>query len=137
MPLRQEPLLGGSTVKFPQPGRVTLVDFWATSCEPCKAMMPRLERLWQERREQGLDVIGVASDDNPGLVIQHLKALGVTYPNVVDAAGGLRGDFRVGVIPHTVVIDRRGCVRHSADGGSVAKVDELVSVVTSVLAEAP
>lgn len=135
--LRREPSLDGVLAEFPKPGRVTLVDFWATSCEPCKAMMPAFQKLWTERKGEGLDVIGVASDDNPGLVSEHVKALGVGYPQVVDANAGLRGDFRVAKVPHSVVIDRKGRVRLSLQGGKPEDVERIVSAAKAALEEQP
>jgi thiol-disulfide isomerase/thioredoxin len=127
--------LDGRITEFPKPGRVTLIDFWATSCVPCKAMMPAFEKLWLEERAQGLDVVGVASDDNPGLVAQHVKALGVSYPNVVDANAAVRGDFHVGAVPHSVVIDRQGRVRLSVQGGKPEQLEQVLDAVQSVLEE--
>lgn len=135
--LRREPSLGGRITEFPKPGRVTLVDFWATSCEPCKAMMPRFQKLQAERRADGLDMIGVASDDNPGLVAQHAASLGVTYPNVVDADAHVRGSFRVAKVPHTVLIDRRGRVRLSLQGGTPEDLERIVDAVNAALEEKP
>ena len=132
---RREPALEGGLVEFPKPGRVTLVDFWSTSCEPCKAMMPSLQALWVERKGAGLDVVGVASDDNPGVVSQQVQALGVSYPQVVDADGKLRGSFRVGPVPHSLVIDRQGRVRLSLQGGKAEDLEKIVGAVKAVLEE--
>jgi thiol-disulfide isomerase/thioredoxin len=133
--VRTEPALDGTVVAFPRSGRVTLVDFWATSCEPCKQMMPAFESLWRQHRDEGLDVIGVASDDNPGLVIEELHRLGVSYPNVVDATAAVRGSYRVREVPHTVVIDRRGQVRLSLAGGKPDEVERIVGAVKAALEE--
>ena len=102
---RREPALEGGLVEFPKPGRVTLVDFWSTSCEPCKAMMPSLQ------------------------------ALEVSYPQVVDADGKLRGSFRVGPVPHSLVIDRQGRVRLSLQGGKPEDLQKIVGAVKAVLEE--
>lgn len=131
----REPSLDGRMAQFPRPGHVTLVDFWATSCEPCKRMMPAFEHLWKSRQADGLDIIGVASDDNPGLVVEHLSAMGVTYPNVVDASGALRGDFHVGPVPHSVVIDREGRVRLRVEGGKPEDLQRVLDGVNAVLEE--
>lgn len=134
---RREPTLDGRITEFPKPGRVTLVDFWATSCEPCKVMMPRFQKLQAERHGDGLDVIGVASDDNPGLVAQHAASLGVTYPNVVDADAHVRGSFRVAKVPHTVLIDRGGRVRLTLQGGTHEDLERIVTAVNAALEEKP
>ena len=46
------PLLGGGTAALPR-DRVTLVDFWATWCAPCRVSMPRLQTVWTEYKKIG------------------------------------------------------------------------------------
>ena len=99
--------------------------------------MPTFQKLWTERKGDGLDVIGVASDDNPGLVSQHVKSLGVGYPQVVDANAAIRGDFHVAQVPHSVVIDRQGRVRLSLQGGKPEDLDKIVSAAKAALEERP
>jgi thiol-disulfide isomerase/thioredoxin len=127
--------LDGRIAEFPRLGRVTLIDFWATSCVPCQAMMPMFEKLWLEKRAQGLDLVGVASDDNPGLVAEHVKALGISYPNVVDANASVRGDFHVGPVPHSVVIDRQGRIRLTMQGGKPEQLEQIIDAVKAALEE--
>ncbi|MDG2022766.1 MAG: redoxin domain-containing protein [Phycisphaerales bacterium] len=44
------------------PGKVTVMEFWATWCGPCKAGMPHLSELQKEYKEQGVDIIGVSNE---------------------------------------------------------------------------
>lgn len=133
--IRSEVSIDGSFVEFPRRGRVTLIDFWATSCDPCMLIIPKLEALWKKRQADGLDIIGVAADDNPGLVLQTLERLGVTYRNILDAQGVVRGDYRVDAVPHAVVVDRRGHVRLSVQGGSPDDLERVFEEIAKVLDE--
>jgi cytochrome c biogenesis protein CcmG/thiol:disulfide interchange protein DsbE len=135
--VRSEVTLAGDILAVPRAGRVTLVDFWSTACEPCKAMMPELDRLWRERKGQGLDVVGVACDDNPGLVSEHLRAMAIGYPNLVDADGKVRGAYRVALLPHSVVIDRARRVRLSVQGAKPGHVEQILDAVKAALQEEP
>ncbi|MBK6461907.1 MAG: TlpA family protein disulfide reductase [Myxococcales bacterium] len=83
--------LAGATQDVPARGKVTVVDFWATTCVPCQALLPELEGLSRDLGPRGLVVVGVAADDNPGLVQGHVKKLGLTYPQIVDDSATLRG----------------------------------------------
>jgi thiol-disulfide isomerase/thioredoxin len=127
--------LDGTEVRLPASGKVTLIDFWATSCAPCLKMMPAVETLHRDKRAAGLVVVGVAADDNPGLVQERLRKLGITYPNLLDGEGGLRGVYQVTELPQTVLVDRHGRVRVVRLGGDAADLEAVHSAVDSLLGE--
>lgn len=132
----EEPSLAGDMVSFPKKGAVTVVDFWSTSCKPCVKMLPEIEALYVARRTEGLAVVGVAIDDNPGLVGSRLKELGVTYPNLLDdAASTMRGTYQVDELPQTFVFDRQGQVRLVTTGGDGNDVTTIRDAVDALLAE--
>lgn len=91
-------------------GRVVLLDFWATWCPPCLAMLPVMHELYQEWQPRGAEFIGIDSD-GPAISRDELRAFltqrPFPYPVVIDdkQVGGLYGVFS---IPHIVVIGRDG-----------------------------
>lgn len=128
--------LKGEMIAFPQEGKVTLIDFWSTSCRPCLKIIPGVEALHKEHKADGLAVYGVAIDDNPSQVERQLKSLGVTYPNVLDDAGStIRGSFQVDELPQTFIIDRKGNVRFVAKGGDESDEASIRQAVEFLLAE--
>ena len=60
-------------------GKVLVVNFWATWCEPCRREMPEFIELQDELRDQGLLFIGIALDQK-NKVQQYSKEIGVNYP---------------------------------------------------------
>lgn len=132
---RSEPTLDGALVRLPKPGHVTVVDVWATSCGPCMKIMPAMEALYRDKRSAGLVLVGIAADDNPGLVQLRLRELGVTYPNVVDAEGQTRGAYRADRLPQTIVFDRHGRVRAVRIGGDPEDVTAVRAAVETLLGE--
>lgn len=133
---RNEPTLAGEMLGFPEPGKVTLVDFWATSCKPCVKIMPAVDALYRERQSEGLVVVGIATDDNPGLVMNRIRELGVSYPNLIDdAASSMQGAFRVDELPTTFLIDKRGRVRLVRKGGEEGELEALRVATELLLAE--
>ena len=108
-------------------GRVTVIDFWATWCGPCIKAMPKLEALARQHPEA--DVLAINLDDAAAaraLFDQH----GWTQLRLLADDGDVSERYNVNPIPHTVVIDRDGMVRHVVRGGS-ASVPDLVRVVLS------
>jgi cytochrome c biogenesis protein CcmG/thiol:disulfide interchange protein DsbE len=107
--------------------RVTVVDFWASWCAGCRDSIPALNDLYNDKREDGVMVIGVSVDESPDdalLLAQHLHA---KYPIVLDPHMRLAGSYRVGNIPLTFVVDRHGIVRWiGRDPGDVRRAVNVV-----------
>ena len=89
-------------------GRVVLLNFWASWCEPCMTELPRF-RAWQRRyRARGLQVVGVSMDDDAARARAADHKLQLNFPVVMGSVrlarlyGGIYG------VPVTFLIDRRG-----------------------------
>jgi len=106
------PALDGGTRALPQ-GKVTLVDFWATWCGPCKFSMPRVQKLYTEYKQRGLELYSVdtddASPDRDPTVREFLMQNGLTFPVVLDD-GSATDAFRIASLPTMVLLDRQGQV---------------------------
>lgn len=102
-----------------QRGRVVLVNFWGTWCEPCKREMPALQAAHEQLGPQGLTVVGVNLTDDEisqGQTLDAIRAFvdqfGVTYPNVLDVEGTVTNDYRIFPLPTSFFIDGEGQIRY-------------------------
>ncbi len=96
-------------------GKVLLVNFWATWCPPCRQEIPLLVKLQAKYAAQGLQVVGIATDEqNEKDVRTFMRQMVVNYPilmgdsRVPQIISALGGNF-IG-LPYTVVLDREGRV---------------------------
>lgn len=135
--------LGGGTFKLSDyRGKVLLVDFWATNCPPCVRLVPRLAALSKKYRDQGLEVIGLTSDEqeNEQKVVEFLKNQGADYTVGYDnrwlSSAFLKGtEDEIGPpIPQLFVISRDGQVVEHMIGEDPQKVKTLEQVVSQQLA---
>src|SRR5215470_9724175 len=98
-------------------GKVVLVDFWATWCQPCKKEMPGYQKLEDRYGSRGFVVIGFKFETMPDMEDpQFAKGIGVRYPLAVatddlkQKFGGIEG------LPTTMIYDRQGILRKKEIG---------------------
>lgn len=98
-------------------GKIVVLNFWASWCDPCKKEAPVLKRI-QERLEQDDSgtVLGVTYQDDPVKSRAFKEKFGLTYPSVEDPGRVLAQQYGVSQVPETFVIDREGRVRQIAYG---------------------
>jgi len=96
--------------------KVVMVTFWATWCGPCRVELPHLEKLYQERKGKGFEILAVNGDEDRAAMVTYLRERPLTFPVLVDAKNRAARRFGVESLPTSVLIDRRGRVRHVLHG---------------------
>lgn len=91
--------------------RATVIDFWASWCVSCRETIPAFEDLYQDRRDDGVMVIGVSVDESREDALAVANALHANFPIVHDPRMAIAGRYGVAQVPLTFVVDRRGTVR--------------------------
>lgn len=89
-------------------GRVVVLNFWATWCEPCRAEMPSLDALGQRHRHDGLAVVAVNYRESAEVVRGFIDRMRVAATIVLDRDGDAASAWTPRVFPSTVLIGRDG-----------------------------
>ncbi len=93
-------------------GKVTLVNFWATSCVSCVAEMPKLMATHDKYKSQGFDTLAVAmSYDPPSYVVNFAETRKLPFSVAIDNTGAVAkawGDVRL--TPTTYIVDKQGAI---------------------------
>ena len=97
-------------------GKVVMVDFWASWCEPCKQSFPVMEDLQKRYREQGLVIIAVNVDENREDMESFLKKNPVTFTVVRDGTQKLVEKTGIATMPSSFLMDQAGKVRFVHSG---------------------
>ena len=113
-------------------GRPVVLNFWGTWCPPCRAEMPHFESVWNNRKDEGLVVLGVNSLDQEQAARDFVRQLEITYPIAADTSGEIVLQFEVRAFPATYFIDRSGNLHRTWVGPlNEEKLDELASEILS------
>ena len=118
-------------------GRVLVVNFWATWCEPCRDEMPSLQRLRAKLAGKPFEVITVNFGESAEKIAQFLDKEKVTLPVLLDTQKEAAHDWGVGGLPMTFLVDARGRVRYSVFGEREWSEGASLALVEKLVAEAP
>jgi peroxiredoxin len=117
-------------------GRVTLVNFWATSCVTCVAEMPKVISTYQKYHARGFDTIAVAmSYDPPSYVVNFTETRKLPFQVAIDNTGSVAkswGDVKL--TPTTFIVNKRGEIVKRYVGEP--NFEELHKLIESLLAQA-
>ena len=102
---------GGMLTPADYADKPVVLNFWASWCGPCRQEAPIFERLSREYGERGVLFVGVNIQDATADAEAYLREYDITYPNGIDANGGISIDYGVIGIPVTFFIDRDGIVQ--------------------------
>jgi thiol-disulfide isomerase/thioredoxin len=97
-------------------GKIVLLDFWATWCEPCRDDAPALDKLQQKYGERDLAIIGISVGDRRDVVEQFLRSHPHRFPNVMANENELPRPYQVEALPTYIVIGRDGAVVAATEG---------------------
>jgi cytochrome c biogenesis protein CcmG/thiol:disulfide interchange protein DsbE len=114
-------------------GDVIILNFWATWCGPCRTELPLLAVYYEKRREFGLRVLAIATEDSvPSSFLKPLQAK-MAMP-LIKSFRGPYGPID-GAVPSNFIIDRAGVLRYAK--AAALDLDDMNNILVPLLREAP
>ena len=89
-------------------GKVVLLNYWASWCDPCRDEAPLLERWQKVMLAHGGTVLGVDTQDVSDDGVKFARKYGLTYPSLRDGDGHTHGKLGITGLPESFLIDRQG-----------------------------
>ena len=120
-------------------GHPVVLSLWATWCGPCRYETPHLQSLYEEYREQGLEMVGVSIDSrgNTDLALGFLTEHGVTYIQLHDPDQRSMDLYNVLGLPVTFVIDGEGMLQLFRLGPVLETDTGLTDLIETLLEWSP
>ncbi|MBF0564260.1 MAG: TlpA family protein disulfide reductase [Nitrospirae bacterium] len=115
-------------------GKVVLVNFWATWCEPCQEEMPSMNKLYNLLKDRGFVILALSIDDSPGPVKKFLEKMPVNFPILLDKGRRVSvKSYKVIAQPMSFLIDKKGIVTKkyfgSVDWTDASVVQEIEALL--------
>jgi thiol-disulfide isomerase/thioredoxin len=93
-------------------GKVVVLDFWATWCPPCRAMIPHERELVKKHAGQPFVFLGISADTDRNRLRDFLREQGMTWPNAFDGPDGpIQQLYQITYFPTIFVLDAEGVIR--------------------------
>jgi thiol-disulfide isomerase/thioredoxin len=117
MALPFAPLVGGTPVRMSDmKGRVVLLEFWKTTCGPCRIWKPVFEKLDQRYASKGLRILSIDTDETPKLAAEYLKTHPTTLKVFADPSGSAQRLLAQKAQPAMALFDGDGVLMWTAVG---------------------
>lgn len=115
-----------------EPGKVTLINFWATWCVPCKKEIKNVRKKMPEwKKEADFNYVTVSIDETraEGLVRSYAKSQGWDFPYYIDPNGDLKRSLNFQTVPFTVIVDKTGKVAYMHSGYEEGGEEEVFAKI--------
>ena len=105
-----------------------MVDFWASWCGPCRAETPILAAVYNQYKDKGFQVLGVATWDQPKDTKKAIEDLKITWPQILNAQNTPSELYGFNGIPHIILFGPDGTIvaRDLRGDALKAKVKEMM-----------
>jgi peroxiredoxin len=114
-------------------GRLLVLNFWATWCQPCVEEVPSLDQFAREMSNSGVVVLGVSMDSNPKLYRDFLSRSHVSFMTARDPAAKISTDYGTFKFPESYIIDSKGKVVQKIIGATNWTDGNMMNAVKSFL----
>ncbi len=115
-------------------GKVTIVDFWATWCAPCRESFPAYQQMVDKFGDK-LVMIGISVDEDPDGIKGFASETGAKFPLAWDKGQTIAGEYKPATMPTSFIIDKHGVIRFVHAGFHTGEGQEIEQQIEQLEAE--
>ena len=114
-------------------GKVVVIDFWASWCEPCKIELPGLNSLYGKYKDKGVEMIAINVDDEETKAKEFIAEHRILIPSLFDQGKALVQRLGIASMPSSFVLDKTGKVRFIHSGFVDGDLNKFEKEIKSLL----
>ena len=116
---------------------LTVIDFWATWCQPCVRSLPKLVEMSSDFEADGVRFVGISIDSprNISKVKPFARSIGISYPVLLDPSGELMGELNVLAVPTLLIVDKDMNIVYTHEGFNAGDEVEIREEIEKFLAD--
>ena len=119
--------LDGQSITVGPSDTITILNFWATWCPPCRSEMPELNQFALQYSGK-VNFYGINLSEESGVVNNFMYTNGYSIPVLLDSDGAVGSLFRIQYLPTTIVVDRNGVIKFRKSGPvTKSELEDVVS----------
>jgi len=115
--------------------QITLIDFWATWCKPCRKAIPELNKIYDTYQDKGVQIIGVNCDGprSTAKVAPMAKSLNIQYPVLLDINSDIMNELNLANFPTLLAVNSKGKVLYIHEGFALGDEVEIIEVLDELI----
>ena len=115
--------------------QLTLFDFWATWCKPCRKAIPELNKIYETYQERGVEIIGVNCDGprSTAKVAPMARSLNIQYPVLLDINSDLMNEMNLANFPTLLAVNSKGKVVYVHEGFALGDEVEIIEAIDDLI----
>ena len=115
--------------------QITLIDFWATWCKPCRKAIPELNKIYDTYKDRGVQIIGVNCDGprSTAKVAPMAKSLNIQYPVLLDINSDIMNELNLANFPALLAVNSKGKVLYIHEGFALGDEVEIIEVLDELI----
>jgi len=107
-------------------GKILIIDFWATWCNPCIKEFPHFEKFYKNYKDKGIEFIAISVDNKLDKVKSFVKKNNYSFTILHDLAHETSKNFKIGKLPTLFIVSPDGYVKDDPIEGGKRKIDKLL-----------
>ena len=114
-------------------GKVVLVNFWASWCQPCLMEMPSMQRLHKAMHGRPFSILAVDVEESKSKVWRFKKLLNISFTTLLDSKGKAMKDWDIEILPTSYLIDSEGRMRYGVRGTLEWDTEEVIQLIETLM----